>query len=64
MTKESKNQGTNFNELDFLKLNETLANPEFANWYYNQILNGTDANLEILGFVDIVKNYTEGKYDK
>ncbi|WP_270648114.1 hypothetical protein [Paeniclostridium hominis] len=64
MTEESKNQDTNFNELDFLKLNETLANPEFANWYYNQILSGTDANLEILGFVDIVKNYTEGKYDK
>lgn len=64
MTEESKNQGTNFSELDFLKLNETLANPEFANWYYNQILSGTDANLEILGFVDIVKNYTEGKYDK
>ena len=49
----------NLDDLDFLKLNETLANPEFANWYYNQVLNGTDANLELLGFVDIVKNYSE-----
>lgn len=61
MTEENKNQ--DLNELDFLKLNETLANPEFANWYYNQVLNGTDANLEILGFVDIVKNYSKGKYE-
>lgn len=61
MTEENKNQ--NLNELDFLKINETLANPEFANWYYNQVLNGTDANLEMLGFVDIVKSYSEGKYE-
>lgn len=61
MTEENKNK--NLNELDFLKLNETLANPEFANWYYNQVLNGTDANLEMLGFVDIVKNYSEGKFE-
>ncbi|CEQ16912.1 hypothetical protein [Paraclostridium sordellii] len=53
----------NLDDLDFLKLNETLANPEFANWYYNQVLNGTDANLELLEFVDIVKNYSEGKYE-
>ncbi|MEG2787767.1 MAG: hypothetical protein RR942_08095 [Romboutsia sp.] len=61
MTEKKEEQ--NLGELDFLKLNETLANPEFANWYYNQILNGTDADLEILGFVDIVKNFSEGKYN-
>ena len=61
MTEENKNQ--DLNELDFLKINETLANPEFANWYYSQVLNGTDANLEILGFIDIVKNYSKEKYE-
>jgi hypothetical protein len=63
MTEDNKNQNNNLSELDFLKLNETLANPEFANWYYNQVLNGTDANLEMLGFVDIIKNYSDGKYE-
>ena len=63
MTEDNKNQNNNLSELDFLKLNETLANPEFANWYYNQVLNGTDANLEMLGFVDIIKNYADGKYE-
>lgn len=56
------NNEQNYGNLDFVKLNETLADPEFANWYYNQITNGTDANLEMMGFVDIVKKYTEGGY--
>lgn len=57
------NNNEKISELDFLKLNETLANEQFANWYYNQITAGTDVNLDIMGFVDIVKKYSEGKYE-
>ncbi|WP_250674260.1 hypothetical protein LZ906_008960 [Paraclostridium ghonii] len=59
---KQENNKQNYANLDFVKLNETLADPEFANWYYNQIMNGTDANLEMLGFVDILKKYADGEY--
>ncbi len=63
MKQENTNNNKETVELDFLKLNETLANEQFANWYYNQVTAGTDVNLEIMGFIDIVKNYSEGKYE-
>ena len=46
-------------ELDFVKLNEILANEEFANWYYNQFTSDTDVNLGIMEFIDIIKNYSD-----
>lgn len=60
---EKDNNSEKISELDFLKLNETLANEQFANWYYSQVTAGTDVNLGIMGFVDIIKNYSEGKYE-
>lgn len=50
------------NELDFEKMNATLANPEFANWYYNQMYSkteGTDNTID--DFIKIVKEYSERK---
>lgn len=51
-----------YNDLNFEKLNETLANPEFANWYYNKITNDENLNVNIGMFVNIVKKYSEGEY--
>lgn len=48
------------NELDFEKMNATLANPEFANWYYNQMYSKSDnTNPTIDDFIKIVKDYSE-----
>ena len=48
------------NELDFEKMNATLANPEFANWYYNQMNSKSDnTNPTIDDFIKIVKDYSE-----
>jgi hypothetical protein len=51
----------NFNQgnLDFEKMNATLANPEFANWYYNEMINKSDLNLTMDAFVNIVNDYTQ-----
>lgn len=55
------NRDGNLNQdnLDFEKMNATLANPDFANWYYHQIIEGTDKNMEfsIENFVQIINNY-------
>lgn len=57
-----ENNQNYFKDLDFVRLNETLADPQFANWYYDKVMNGADMNLGIIGFVDILKKYTEGEY--
>jgi hypothetical protein len=51
----------NFNQgnLDFEKMNATLADPEFANWYYNEMINKLDSNLTMDEFINIVKDYTQ-----
>lgn len=49
------------NELDFEKMNATLANSEFANWYYNQMYSKTENNNTIDDFIQIVKQYSERK---
>lgn len=52
------------NELDFEKMNATLANPEFANWYYNQMNSkGNDTKTSIDDFVKVVKDYSEQKFE-
>lgn len=53
----------NFNatNLDFVKMNETLANPEFANWYYHEVLdNKSDINLE--NFIKLVQEHTDNQF--
>ncbi len=52
----------NYKNLNFEKLNETLANPEFANWYYKRIKDDQDLDINIGRFVNIVKKYSEGEY--
>ncbi|MGL4910972.1 MAG: hypothetical protein ACRC3Y_00940 [Romboutsia sp.] len=47
--------------LDFEKMNATLANPDFANWYYNEMLNKSDVNLTMDEFVNIVNTYNSTK---
>lgn len=49
--------------LDYEKLNETLANPEFANWYYNQMISGVDNNISIEEFVQIVQKHNFNNLD-
>ena len=53
----------NFNQgdLDFEKMNATLADPEFANWYYNEMINKLDSNLTMDEFVNIIQDYTQNK---
>ncbi len=55
MNEDNFNQGN----LDFEKMNATLADPEFANWYYNEMINKSDSNLTMDEFVNIVKDYTQ-----
>lgn len=52
------------NELDFEKMNATLANPEFANWYYNQMSSkGNENKVSIDDFVKAVRDYSEQKFE-
>lgn len=47
------------NDLDFEKMNATLANPNFANWYYHQVMDNVDGNedFNIENFVKIINDY-------
>lgn len=56
MDRENK---ANENNLNFEKLNATLANPDFANWYYNQVINNSQDNMEfsIDNFIQIINDY-------
>ena len=47
--------------LDFEKMNETLSNPEFANWYYNKMMDKTYTDMTMQDFVKIVNDYTENQ---
>ncbi|CEI73425.1 MULTISPECIES: hypothetical protein [Romboutsia] len=46
----------NKEEIDFEKLNSTLANPDFANWYYNEFM-VKDNVVSIDEFVNIINTY-------
>ena len=54
----------NQNNLDFEKMNETLANPEFANWYYsnyNKIMDKTYTDMTMQDFVEMVYDYIQNQ---
>lgn len=55
------NKDKNFHaELDFEKMNATLANPDFANWYYSKMYSQAEkSNNTIDDFIKIVKEYSE-----
>lgn len=56
------NEGNmNKNGLDFEKMNATLANPEFANWYYKQMLNNENTTMTMQDFVQIVNEFDENQ---
>ena len=59
MIKLDRENKVNENNLNFEKLNATLANPDFANWYYNQISNNSQDNMEfnIDNFIQIINDY-------
>ncbi|CEH35101.1 hypothetical protein [Romboutsia lituseburensis] len=57
MNENNLNQGN----LDFEKMNATLADPEFANWYYNEMLNKLDSNLTMDEFINIINSYNQNK---
>lgn len=46
----------NKKDIDFEKLNSTLANPDFANWYYNECM-VKDNVISIDEFVNIINTY-------
>lgn len=52
-------ENLNQNNLDFEKINATLANPDFANWYYNQVINDANENVDfsIEDFIQKINNY-------
>ena len=35
-------------DVDFEKINATLADPNFANWYYHQVTDNVDGNEELI----------------
>ena len=37
-----RDNNLNQNDLDFEKINATLADPSFANWYYHQVIDNVD----------------------
>ncbi|MEF9991571.1 MAG: hypothetical protein RRZ84_05665 [Romboutsia sp.] len=50
------------NQLDFEKMNETLANPAFANWYYREHEMDSKEEkfkLNIDKFIEVINNYTQ-----
>lgn len=51
-----RDNNLNQNDLDFEKMNATLADQNFANWYYHQVI---DNNVEfsIENFVKIINDY-------
>ena len=54
----------NQNNIDFEKMNETLANPEFANWYYsnyNKMMDKTYTDMTMQDFVQIVYDYIQNQ---
>lgn len=57
-----KNNNTTYGELDFEKMNAILANPDFANWYYNEIVSKTDNIGTLEDFVQVVKDYSQNQY--
>lgn len=56
-----RDNNLNQNDFNFEKMNATLADPDFANWYYQQFIqNGDDnMNFNIESFVNIINNYNK-----
>ena len=54
-----RDNNLNQNDLDFEKMNATLADPNFANRYYHQVIDNAYDNTEfnIENFVKIINNY-------
>ena len=55
-----RDNNLNQNDLDFEKINATLADPSFANWYYHQVIDNVDCNninFNVENFVKIINNY-------
>ncbi len=48
--------------LDFEKLNETLANPEFANWYYHKIIDNSQEDTSLEGFIKTIQDYSNNEF--
>ena len=59
MIKLDRENKVNENNLNFEKLNATLANPDFANWYYNKVSNNSQENMEfsIDNFIQTINDY-------
>ena len=59
MIKFDRENKVNENNLNFEKLNATLANPDFANWYYNKVSNNSQEDMEfnIDNFIQIINDY-------
>lgn len=54
----------NFNtiNLDFVKMNETLANSEFANWYYHEVIDNNKSDMNLENFIKLVQEHTDNQF--
>lgn len=59
----NENNNLNQGNLDFEQMNATLANPDFANWYYHQMLDKEDNNMSIDEFIKIVQEYNQNRFE-
>lgn len=54
----------NYKDMDFEKINSLLADPEFANWYYNKMSSQQEIdNTNIDQFVKIIQEYSQSKFE-
>ncbi|MGL5752858.1 MAG: hypothetical protein ACRCXT_20125 [Paraclostridium sp.] len=63
MNQEQNRNNEIIQELDFIKLNETLASEKFANWYFSQAASGRDLNLDVMKFINTIINYQQENYE-
>lgn len=50
----------NYSGMDYEQMNATLANPEFANWYYSKISEDNDGEtVDIDHFVKMIQEYSQ-----
>lgn len=61
MDDKQNQQGLNNVGLDFQKMNEVLANPNFQQWYYNQTQDSylSTNSMNIEGFVQSINEYLD-----
>lgn len=50
-------------EINYTQLNSLLADPQFANWYYEKMSNKSSEEVSINDFVDILQSYNDEQFE-